>query len=960
MALAKCQPPEPPPPPPCPSDADRNRFGFSGEQTATFAQNGPLATLSPNIHWSYDTRPAANVIPVAPSHGSQMYYGIGVNLDHCDHVASIDYRTEVLTVKFNSEEAYWNAIDTWTSKDGLILIAFAKGCGDYSKGERCYFQVSDLDFGSPGLVITAIGRSSHPDDVITSGETEWGSVPSDGSSSGSGGAAGAPGGPPQPENGASPSIPAAPPSLESPGLAPNQPGSPNPAATPGANAAQPNVAAPPGGPAADAAAAAAAAAAASSTPSPMPADVSASGLNNVRACVGPPDTRFGLLTACAGEFFDEDLDDGLGYAALSPENRQFVLDLAPDFLEESIPGEFGMDLDPNDPFFKKRQQRHRKRIWGALRRAFNKHIVQPIKRGYQAVQQALSIGGSINKDFSWKVPNPQSSNPDDKKLRDPGAKQAVSPWGDAILLKTFTSQGQNTNGFMNIYCVGCGVSGNAKIAGRARWTPLGGFLEGQVDVRTDIKFVLKLGIDAEITYSREFTSDLINVGLPGLSYGVVTIGPRISVGTRVGIQAAAKGRLLAGAEMGLQDAHVLIDFVNSGRSTKSGWEPYFKPVFEAQGELMLSASLGLPIGIKCGIQISTWDKSVGVVDEPSIKGVAQVAASIGLAGSTFVGGFTETNGCTGIATQISWRNRLYIDILGIKQIPLLDTNDRPLARGSPPPPPALPASETNQNTPPTEPNPEPNAQPPASEPAPAPATPNPESNPPPPAAEPAPGTPAEGTPPERRSLDPRQAGNGVTEVPVSNSGPTDLSYSSGSVGNDPYFDSAGREFAMLIDPTGSTMVISCSNGNMYPVRSDSPDNDFCSELWASVEDVLIYDGAQRLMHYYSNTMSKLGVSRVRVEAELDAPVGSVLVAWAPYYDPPGSNEYFYVAIDPADEIYYPIACDYSDGTASKIFLALDPVEGVKTLMSDDVIYSVTGGKVSSCQPLVLNQGTRQA
>lgn len=54
-----------------------NRFGFVGEQTATYAQDGPIATLSPNVHWSYDTKPASNIIPIPAKKDSQMYYGVG-------------------------------------------------------------------------------------------------------------------------------------------------------------------------------------------------------------------------------------------------------------------------------------------------------------------------------------------------------------------------------------------------------------------------------------------------------------------------------------------------------------------------------------------------------------------------------------------------------------------------------------------------------------------------------------------------------------------------------------------------------------------------------------------------------------------------------------------------------------------------------------------------------------------
>jgi hypothetical protein len=131
--------------------------------------------------------------------------------------------------------------------------------------------------------------------------------------------------------------------------------------------------------------------------------------------------------------------------------------------------------------------------------------------------------------------------------------------------------------------------------------------------------------------------------------------------------------------MKLIGAKILVDLVNPSRSTHSGWDPSFQPILTAEGELMISASLGLPIGIRCGVQISTFDKSVGIIDEPSIKGVAQVAASIGTSSAEgFQAGFKEVNGCTGISTQITWRNRLYYDLLG-SETNLLDSLDQPIA-----------------------------------------------------------------------------------------------------------------------------------------------------------------------------------------------------------------------------------------------------------------------------------------
>lgn len=155
----------------------------------------------------------------------------------------------------------------------------------------------------------------------------------------------------------------------------------------------------------------------------------------------------------------------------------------------------------------------------------------------------------------------------------------------------------------------------------------------------------------------------------------------ISLDSRVGLEAAGNGRLLAGAEFGLKKAQATLDLISPSKSSKSGWTPYFQPVFQADGEIMLGAELGLPIGLKVGVKVLTFEKSLGLYDEPSIKATAQLAATVGLTTSgSFAAGFKDVNGCTGISTQVSWRNRVWIDILGLTNVNLLDSGDNKLAQ----------------------------------------------------------------------------------------------------------------------------------------------------------------------------------------------------------------------------------------------------------------------------------------
>jgi hypothetical protein len=106
------------------------------------------------------------------------------------------------------------------------------------------------------------------------------------------------------------------------------------------------------------------------------------------------------------------------------------------------------------------------------------------------------------------------------------------------------------------------VKGNVNIGGRAKWNPLdGGFTQGEVELKAGLNIIFKLGVDAKLKYQKDFNNVIFETGLPSLSYGVVIIGPRVGFGTRASFIAAAEGQLLAGAEMELSNAHILLHFV---------------------------------------------------------------------------------------------------------------------------------------------------------------------------------------------------------------------------------------------------------------------------------------------------------------------------------------------------------------------------------------------------------------
>ncbi|KAG6003007.1 hypothetical protein E4U21_002442 [Claviceps maximensis] len=846
---------------------DANSLGTSTEKS--FINKMLKTTLLPEVHWSYDTKMLANVVPVEPHKGTELYYGVSdpsisghfafltyhftlpsVNIDHTDHV-NVQYNAQDgITASFTNQEAFDHAVKTWSTKNGLLLIAHVPGCGGYVRGERCYFSVTDLKFNHQELSVVAKGSSKHPDEITTYGETEWGWW----------------------------------------------------------NALK-----------SDVAGLVATAATADIAPNEGLASRSgedAGGTSNISPdrrmgnfdCVSPPDGQFGLPTACLGTSFDQVLDDKLGHDTLSAESTQY--------LEDVMSSTFsGFKLADSTLLSSSIAASRRRATRSSLaQRSFWSGVGDFFKRAldtiYDALKNVQAIGADMSREFSFKLPDPQSPNSAARTLLG-GLVQAQSPWGEAILLNTL--QHPNNNGTaLKVYCVDCGVAGHARVAGHAKWSPRNGLQEGRVELTTNLQMMLKIGLDGEANFNKAFSLDLLSYGLPALSYGVVEIGPYVTLGARVDFAAGSRGNVLAGAEVGLQDARVVMNLVGSAPADKSGWgTPYFKPIFESAGQVDVSAELGLPIGIKCGVKISTWETAVGVVDEPSIKGSAIGGASTSLTvngtehgliangtghgltlNGTGYGAMTSQvdNKCAGIMTQFSWRNKLWAGYVKPDDAPILDTDDH------------VAFSKCIDKSSIT----------------------------------------------AARALMHVRRGPRYRQLLARATAPTKL-YDEAT---------AHTKRVELVNPHESTKMVSCANGNLYAVINDDSTNEFCFGQWETTktqQSAVVYDGVHRPMHYYRDTMSALGVSRLRVSNAGEMPHKAVIVTLIPLQAPKSHDQLkLHVALDSSREVFYPVVCDYVDkSSASKVFLVRDPVKGPEILQRKDVMHSVTGGLVAQCKVLAL-------
>ncbi|PFH59941.1 hypothetical protein XA68_11680 [Ophiocordyceps unilateralis] len=289
-----------------------------------------------------------------------------------------------------------------------------------------------------------------------------------------------------------------------------------------------------------------------------------------------------------------------------------------------------------------KRRRSWKAFWAAAKRLFFSDLIGP------------SVSYGAEKTLSWALPNASS----DAKTSWPLTN---SPWGrDAVLLKAAGSPDANgTDPFLRVFCVQCGASGQARLAGRAAWSFQHGLTEGHMELRTDMAISLKVGIDARAGIRTEIDKHLMSTALPGLNFGPVAVEPHVSIRARAIVDTASQGRLLAGAEMGLRNAHAIVDLVGSSKRDMGGWKPYLEPVLEANGHVALSAVLGLPVAFECSLRIGPWSRMVAIVDEPSIGAKVQSLGAVQTSkkNSRFLAvGFHSQSACAGIDTQLSWRN----------------------------------------------------------------------------------------------------------------------------------------------------------------------------------------------------------------------------------------------------------------------------------------------------------------
>jgi hypothetical protein len=379
---------------------------------------------------------------------------------------------------------------------------------------------------------------------------------------------------------------------------------------------------------------------------------------------------------------------------------------------------------------------------------------------------------------------------------------ASTPWGPGTELFSATSKAGT--GAINIYCVGCGVTGTIHVKGTVTFAIAKGITEGSLSATGPVSAALELGIVASYVNTWTYEKQIAAIPLSPLSIaGLITIGPQVSLTAGGSLNVNAAGQLLAGAVLDWPAVNVNIDLANIGNSGASGFTPKVNPVFQVQGSVVITAEAYLLLSVGFGIDILNGKikKSVALVEKPDLTIIASASAAASLSG-----GSIGSSDCAGVSINVAFANYVYADILGISQLNINTYNGPSFGKCL-----AIP---------------------------------------------------------KKRSLL-LDAPNSLPAGPYRRT--TDVNFSNTTAPT--------LQYTVMDSLDGALELHYANNGNIYAVSANSSSASGIDDsvLFSASNSTVLGDSQGRLFHGYVDTLSSLGVSRLRLANGDDMPSTSVIV-----------------------------------------------------------------------------------
>ena len=595
-------------------------------------------------------------------------------------------------------------------------------------------------------------------------------------------------------------------------------------------------------------------------------------------------------------------------------------------------------------------------------------------------------------------------------VKPPGLVDSVFGSGNSLLLFNATKESKSgaASGAIALYCVDCGVDGQATVGGEFGYSVIPPKLTKLVvGVQGSITAQVNLGLHAQAEYSTTYKKTLITQAIPnaGISIGDLgTIGAFIQLDASADFKARAEGQVLVGASASIPDFKATLDAFG-GTSGASGFTPKFTRTFNASGEIDVSLGLGMPLEIAVGVKIPKADftKQLGLRNTP------EIVANLNIKASTDT---TNTDKCNnGIAWSLGVKNSVDLDLFGdTKNLATFDKPDlfggcyqfgaKANTTSTTDSTTASDTTATNTGTT--------IAQTTTTGTATGTTTGKTTTT----------ATTAKTTTTNNKALPTTTATAKTTTSPATTKKTTTTTqktttkatktkpkreYATSFAGlgarDDASDDASDESYVDTPDAADDASIFSAINGTasdsysdltnannatsndlndisgdssisyislldasgQYCLANDENGNFFLDVASAASQwtyasyngEVVLGDGSNFFFTYYPDEMTTLGVSRFRLNDGDSFPTKADWITLTPInYDDSSSTPGVFVALDSQFNAYYPMLCEI-EALGTKIFLVNDLTTGAATLQDPNLQSVITGGPTSNCVPISL-------
>ena len=184
----------------------------------------------------------------------------------------------------------------------------------------------------------------------------------------------------------------------------------------------------------------------------------------------------------------------------------------------------------------------------------------------------------------------------------PKSTAASAPWPSAV--EIIKVKGVDT------YCVGCGAKGHADVSGSADIS----FLEAKIksgtfSLKGNLEAQLGLGLEGSASASPFSKSiDIVTIPLSPFEIpGILVLGPYINVAADVSVDLEASGKMMMQVGAKMPNFEASLDLTDKSKNKQSGFTPQISKKFEAEGEITVSTTLGLPVELGIGLDVRAID-----------------------------------------------------------------------------------------------------------------------------------------------------------------------------------------------------------------------------------------------------------------------------------------------------------------------------------------------------------------